>query len=77
MAAADNASVLRAVYDAANAKDMEKVASYATPDAQDFMVPFEMKGGFRENWDAWAQTFPDGMIEVKTLVAEGPKDRSP
>jgi len=71
MASTDNASTVRAVYETLNANDLDKLASYTTPDAQITSVPFETKASFRDDWGAWAQAFPDASIEVKTVIAEG------
>ncbi|HSD19366.1 MAG TPA: ester cyclase [Anaeromyxobacter sp.] len=71
MATIDNASVLRTAYEAFNARDVDKLASCATADAMETLVPFDEKQGFRESWEVWAQAFPDGKIEVKNLIAQG------
>ena len=71
MATIDNASIVRTALDAFNARDLDKLASCATADATETIVPFDSKQGFRESWEVWANAFPDGKLEVKTLVAQG------
>jgi predicted ester cyclase len=71
MATIDNASILRTVYDAFNARDLDKLASCATADAMETIVPFDSKQGFRDAWEVWANAFPDGKLELKNLVAQG------
>ena len=71
MATTNNASVLRAFYAAFNAKDLDELASCATTDAQARNVAFGWKGGLQEDMENYAQAFPDGKIEVVTLVEQG------
>lgn len=71
MATTDNASTLRAVYEAFNAKDMEKVMSFAAADAHVTSMPFDAKVSYREDFEAWVKAFPDARIEVKKLIAQG------
>lgn len=71
MATTDTESILRAVYEAFNARDLEKLRSYASAGARVTNVPFGETLGFVEDFEAWAQAFPDGKIEVKTIIAQG------
>jgi steroid delta-isomerase-like uncharacterized protein len=71
MATSDNEKALSAVYEAFNAKDMDKLMSFATPDAQVTSIPFGATASYREDWEAWARAFPDARIEVKNLIAQG------
>jgi predicted ester cyclase len=71
MATIDNATILRTAYDAFNARDMDKLASCATADAMETIVPFDAKQGFRESWEVWANAFPDGKLEVRNLIGQG------
>ena len=71
MATLDNGAVLREVYAAWNKKDLNRVASYAASDARMGNVPFGTTLGFREYTEGWAKAFPDGKIQVTTLVAQG------
>jgi len=69
--ATDNASVLRGCYEAFNAKTLDRLDSYAAPDARVTSVPFGWKGTLREDLENYARAFPDGKIEVVNLVAQG------
>jgi predicted ester cyclase len=69
--ATDNASVLRACYEAFNTKELDRLASCAAPDAQATNVAFGWKGTLREDLENFARAFPDGRIEVLNLVAQG------
>jgi steroid delta-isomerase-like uncharacterized protein len=71
MATTDNATIVKRVYEAFNEKDLDRIASYAATDATATSMPFDAKVGFREDFQAWSDAFPDGQIEVKTLVAQG------
>jgi steroid delta-isomerase-like uncharacterized protein len=71
MAAEDNASIVKDVYESFNRKDFGRLASYATPDATASSVPFAAKGPFRDDFESWSKAFPDGRIEVKSLIAQG------
>jgi steroid delta-isomerase-like uncharacterized protein len=71
MATADNATIVKAVYEAFNRKDLDRIASYATSDATATSMPFGEKVGFLDDFEAWIRAFPDGQIEVKTLTAQG------
>ena len=71
MATLDNASIVRAIHEAFNDKDFDRLASYAEPAARMKNVPFDADLGFREDAANWARAFPDGKIETKTLVAQG------
>lgn len=71
MATTDHASIIRAVYDSFNAKDLERMASYAADGAQSTNVPAGTTASFRDDAQGWARAFPDGSIELKTLVEQG------
>jgi predicted ester cyclase len=71
MATLDNAAILREVYEAWNKKDLDRVASYAAPDARITVVPFGSKMTVREYEENWARAFPDGKIEMTNLVSQG------
>jgi steroid delta-isomerase-like uncharacterized protein len=71
MATADNASIVKGAYEAFNAKDLERLASYAERDATATSMPFDAKMGFLEDFEAWSKAFPDGQIEVMNLIAQG------
>lgn len=71
MASIDNAAVVREVYDAFNAREIDRLAGLAYPDAQVTLVPFGQVLGWRENFENWASGFPDGRIELVSIVAQG------
>lgn len=71
MATLDHASLLRAAYDAWNAKDLARMATYAQPDARMTNVPFGDVLDFRTYAQNWATAFPDGRIEIVNLVSQG------
>ena len=60
MATKDLGATVREMYDAWNAKDMDRCASYAHADARIKNVPFGAMVGFREYIEGWARAFPDG-----------------
>jgi predicted ester cyclase len=73
MATQDLGATVREMYEAWNAKDMDRCASYAHADARMTNVPFGAKLGYREYIENWARAFPDGKIELTSLVVQGDK----
>lgn len=71
MATKDLGKIIRTMYDAWNAKDLDRCASYAHPDAKMTSVPFGASMGFREYIENWARGFPDGKIELTNAVEQG------
>jgi predicted ester cyclase len=71
MATLDHAALVRGMYGAWNAKDLDRVASCAHRDARMRNVPFGAEQGFVEYTENWAKAFPDGRIEVTNLVVQG------
>lgn len=71
MATLDNGSIVRGAYEAWNAKDLDRAASFAASDARITSVPFGTKLSYREYIENWATAFPDGQIDVQNLVAQG------
>jgi steroid delta-isomerase-like uncharacterized protein len=69
--ATDNTSTVKAVVEAFNRRDFDRLASYVAPDAMATSMPFDAKLGVREDFEAWGRAFPDGKIELKNLVAQG------
>jgi predicted ester cyclase len=64
----DIGAIMREMHAAWNAKDMDKCASYARPDAR-MTMPSGDSIPFREYIEMWARAFPDGQItEVNTVV---------
>jgi predicted ester cyclase len=73
MASQDLEKIVRDMYDAWNAKDLDRSASHAHADARMTNVPFGAAVGFREYIENWARAFPDGKIELHSLVVQGDK----
>lgn len=71
MSSQDLGKVIREMYDAWNAKDLDRCASYAQPDMQMTNMPFGVTLSFREYIENWARAFPDGKIEPKSIVVQG------
>ena len=71
MAVKDLAAPVREMYEAWNAKDLDRCAAYAHPDARITNVPFGAKMSYREHIESWARAFPDGKIEVTNIVVQG------
>jgi predicted ester cyclase len=71
MATVDNAAVIREMQEAWNHKDIDKAASFATPEARMTIVPFGATQSVREYEEGWARAFPDGHIQVTNMVAQG------
>jgi predicted ester cyclase len=71
MASQDLEKTIRQMYDAWNAKDLNRSASYAHADARMMNVPFGATMGFREYIENWARAFPDGKIEPDNIVVQG------
>jgi predicted ester cyclase len=71
MATQDLGTVVREMYEAWNAKDLDRCASYAHAGAQMRNMPFGATTSFREYIEGWARAFPDGRIEVRSVVAQG------
>lgn len=71
----DNATLARTFYDAFNSRDFDRAAAYVTPDCEWLNVPTgeTRRGpeGFRQDMQAWATAFPDGMVEVTNLIPAG------
>jgi predicted ester cyclase len=71
MASHDLEKTIRAMYDAWNAKDLDRSSTYAHPDARMMSVPFGATMSFREHIESWARAFPDGKIEPDNIVVQG------
>jgi steroid delta-isomerase-like uncharacterized protein len=59
------------MYDAWNAKELEKVEAYAHPDCRVTNVAFGGTLAFRDYERNWATAFPDGAVELTKLTTEG------
>lgn len=71
MTTTDNASLVREAYAAFNAKDLSRMKAVIVPDGKMQSVPFGSTLGFLEYFENWAHAFPDGRIELQTVVSEG------
>jgi len=72
---ADNATLIRSLYDAWNRRDFDAQAEAMAPDGTiTFMgtgETFTGPEGARAFGQAWANGFPDGKVTVEAVVAEG------
>ena len=72
---ADNATLVRSLYDGWNARDFDALADLMAPDGTiTFMGSGEvLRGpeGSRTYNEMWANGFPDGRATIDTLVADG------
>src|SRR5215468_6795681 len=64
MATLDLRSMVRAMYDSWNTKDLERVESYAQPDCRVTNVAFGRSLAFKDYERNWATAFPDGAVEL-------------
>lgn len=71
----DNAALIRGLYEAVNAKDLDTIAAFGGPDSEWLDVPFDYlstgEDAIIEPWKAWFDIFPDATCEVQSLVAMG------
>lgn len=72
---ADNATLIRSLYDAWNRRDLDAQAAAMAPDGTiTFMgtgETFTGPEGALKFGQAWLNGFPDGSITVETVIAEG------
>jgi predicted ester cyclase len=73
MASQDLETIVRDMHEAWNAKDLDRCASHAHADAQMTNMPFGAKLNYREYIENWARAFPDGKVELKSVVVQGDK----
>src|SRR4051812_19793797 len=71
MGTLDMRSMVREMFDAWNAKDMQRVEAYAHPDCRVTNVAFGGSLDFKDYERNWATAFPDGTIEPINLFSEG------
>ena len=73
LTAQDNATVVRAHYDAFNRRDIDKNLSLVTEDVKWMNIPFNVnysgRKGFREFIDNWTTAMPDCKVEIVNVVA--------
>ncbi len=71
MATVDNTAIVKQLYDAFNAKDLDRFESYCSADARMTVVPFGARVTPREHAEVFARAFADGKIEPTQFVAQG------
>src|SRR5574341_550511 len=68
----DNATIVRAHYDAYNRRDVEKGSSLVSDDVKWINVPFNVifsgRRGYREFLDNWTTAMPDSRVKIINLV---------
>jgi len=73
LTAQDNASVVRAYYDAFNQRDMDKNLALVTDDVKWMNIPFNVnfsgRTGFREYLENWTKGMPDCKVEIVNVIA--------
>ena len=73
LTAQDNATVVRALYDAFNRRDMVKALALVTDDVKWINIPFSTSfsghKGYREFLDNWTTAMPDCKVELVNVVA--------
>ena len=72
---ADNADLVRQIYEAWNNRDFDFAGEHSTPDATITMVGsgqvFHGPEGGRQFSMGWAEAFPDGRVTVDNLITSG------
>ena len=71
MARIDNVEIIRQVYQAFNDKALDRLLSYAKPDAKVLNVAFGETLSLRDYFYNWMTAFPDGQIEIVNLLTSG------
>ena len=73
LTAQDNATVVRALYDAFNRRDMVKALALVTDDVKWINIPFSTSfsghKGYREFLDNWTTAMPDCKIDITNVFA--------
>ena len=73
LTAQDNATIVRAHYDAFNQRNIDKNLSLVTDDVMWKNIPFNVnfsgKAGYREFLENWTTAMPDCKVEVVNVVA--------
>ena len=71
----DNATTIRRLYDAVNAKDLAYLRALGSDTSEWLDVPFDVTStgpdAIVDPWQAWFAIFPDATCEVRSLVAFG------
>jgi len=71
MAQLDAAETIRAVYQAFNDKDLDRLLSYFHADAKVLNVPFGVTLSVRDYVSNWSNAFPDAYCEVRRVFGSG------
>lgn len=73
MSAQDNAAVVRQLLDSINARDVEAGAALIPDECEWLEIPTGLRyrgpEGWRQNFGFWLGAFPDGRVEVTSLIA--------
>jgi steroid delta-isomerase-like uncharacterized protein len=68
----DNATLVRAHYDAFNRRDNQKGLTLVTEDVKWMNVPFDVshtgRAGYREYLDNWTTAMPDCKVEISNVI---------
>lgn len=71
----DNLSIIRKLYEAVNAKDLQYIKSMGAPSSEWLDVPFNYtskgENAILDPWKSWFDIFPDASCEVQSLVGLG------
>src|SRR6266850_5202572 len=72
LTAQDNATIVRAHYDAFNRRDVEKDLSLVTDDVKWMNIPFDVnytgRKGYREFLNNWTTAMPDSKVEIVNVI---------
>ena len=75
LTAQDNATIVRAHYDAFNLRDMNKNLSLVTNDVKCTNIPFNVDfnghKGYREFLENWTTAMPDCKVQIVNVVTGG------
>ena len=71
----ENEKIIKKLYEAVNAKDLDYIRSLGDPASEWLDVPFNVttKGvnAIHDPWKSWFDIFPDATCEVQSLVGMG------
>jgi steroid delta-isomerase-like uncharacterized protein len=72
LTAQDNATVVRAHYDAFNRRDIDQALTLVTDDVKWMNIPFDVdysgRKGYREFLENWTTAMPDGKVEIVNVI---------
>jgi predicted ester cyclase len=71
MGTLDLRSLVQGMYEARNAKDLQRIDAYAQPDCRVTNVPFGATLAYQDYQRNWVTAFPEGVSEVINLICEG------